>query len=310
MKNKITVSIMTIVIIASFLVGCAKTRDTANVIDMTEKKEQEVEQDLSESSELENNEEKKMQETEESVYNAEYFVMVNNKIYFRSYPIGTLETPLQGTDFVSGGMGEKSNVMCFDMKTKETTIAFSDNGQGAICYLDGRFYFEDCQGGMCSCKMDGSDVKRFETDESLSFLGCDLDSHTIIVKAYTTEGDEKIEVWNDGEYMVDLGENPYVKNAAVTDYFSIDDEGSLVRNNLEGQVMCVPNFTENLYNKVEMDVVELQNFIGEYAYLVVNTLHNNAETNEDSKYLYTRVATRYLQVNLETNEIIEMDSVR
>jgi len=311
MKKKVLLLIMTIVMAAGMCAGCGASKSV-------EVKADEVVAPEVEEAEQENEAEPATAEepavetavnTSNVINNGDYFVEIDNKIYFRAYPIGTLEDPLQGTNFSIGSMGEESEIICYDKATGETSVALKDCGQGNINYLNGRFYFENCQGGIYSCLIDGTDVKEFETDETLYIAGCDDETQSLIVRAYNQEGDEKIELWNEGEYLVDLDADAADFYKPNIDYFTIDDDGSLV-GYVGDNTITVEGFTENLYNCEYVDMVELQSFIGDCAYVVVNTARDNGEVTEENRRKYTRVETRYLEVNLTTGEVVEMAAMR
>lgn len=78
---------------------------------------------------------------------------------------------------------------------------------------------------------------------------------------------------------------------------------------LNDKTITVPGYTENLYNMEVLDMVELQNFIDDYAYVIVNTVRDNGETDENNRYKYTRIGTKYLAVNLATGDVVEMVAV-
>jgi len=89
MKKKLVLMVMTVAMAVTFCAGCGK-----------EKVVEEIAADDSPSA-----------NTSKVKNNGNYFIEIDNKIYFRAYPIGTLEDPLAGEDFIIGSMGEQTDVM-------------------------------------------------------------------------------------------------------------------------------------------------------------------------------------------------------
>lgn len=359
------------------------------------------------------------------INNNGHFVQVDDKVYYRSYPEGSVEDGVIGGNFSTAANGKESQIMCYDTNTKESAVIFSDKGCGTITYFGDRLYMPDIHGGMYSCKLDGSDVQEFESDKQIFVKGCENETETIIVDAYDKDYNRELQVWKDGMYMLTIKEEGYVPNfitatdgyvvywygdtmdrqwlgvydlinsrqytlgkmpstetrngfealdncvvddgkiyiaggnfegsmvvlyeAAIVSArldtrdslkvekvieFSGDDidlelpaykivdgkveliekeensisisDGDLVKYTATGNKTIVKDFTDKIDYETVVDDIEIQEIVGDYVYMIVNTMEHNVAADVGWRYAYNRLDTRYMRVNLVTGEVEEL----
>ena len=85
--------------------------------------------------------------------NGGQFLGLGDRVYFRRYSPGALDSPQLWGDFLSAWPEQSvpSELCCYDAATGQVTSLFPDAGFGPLWYGDGRFYLSRSEGGGRAC---------------------------------------------------------------------------------------------------------------------------------------------------------------
>ena len=72
--------------------------------------------------------------------NGNYFVKIDDKVYFREYGKKALENPTIWGDYLYNPTGESSYIDYYDETEEKLVRVFEDFGHGIIAYMDGKFF--------------------------------------------------------------------------------------------------------------------------------------------------------------------------
>lgn len=231
-KRKLAVAFGLLLLSAS-LTGCTvslspNTQKQSTKEEATQTQEEETsaspdKEDAEISGEKEN-EKYRQTEQHDIAENGNYFVKVDNQVYYRVYPLQALEPSAVGGEFLQNPTGKESTLMCYDTTTQTATPMFSDSGCGKIAYLQDRFYMTKADGTLYSCDLDGSNVNVLSTETQI-FDGVDDKTESLITTQYDVDNQASLCIWQNDEKVATVADEKDIQYAFAEDGYLYYTQG-------------------------------------------------------------------------------------